>query len=114
MTTGTWNLTVAGINLTCIDPASGGTASTFYENVANTYTVECEAQSGVSGTSAYPTSIAIASGSLPADGNPTFATSTSSSPACTHHLGIGRHRGVHPRVRHGRDADRGRTTAPTP
>ncbi len=28
-------------------------------------------------------SINIATGSLPADGNPTFATSTSSSPACT-------------------------------
>ena len=59
-------------------------ASTFYENAADSYTVECEAQSGVSGTSAYPSSIAIASGSLPADGNPTFATSTSSTPACTH------------------------------
>ena len=32
---------------------------------------------------AYPSSINIASGALPADGNPTFATSTSSSPACT-------------------------------
>ncbi len=49
----------------------------------SSYTVECEAQSGVSGTSAYPSSIQIATGSLPSDGNPTFATSTSSSPACT-------------------------------
>ncbi len=32
---------------------------------------------------AYPSSIAIASGSLPVDGNPNFATSTSRSPACT-------------------------------
>ena len=69
---------------TCIDPASGGTATTFYENTANSYTVECEAQSGVSGTSAYPSSIAINTGSLPADGNPTFATSTSSSPGLHH------------------------------
>ncbi len=82
--TGTWNLTVAAITPTCIDPATGGTASTFYENVANSYTVECEAQSGVSGTAAYPNSIAINTGSLPADGNPTLATSTSSTPACTH------------------------------
>ncbi len=84
VTTGTWNLTVAGINPTCIDPATGGTSSTFYENAADSYTVECEAQSGVSGTAAYPSAIAIASGSLPVDGNPTFATSTSSTPACTH------------------------------
>jgi uncharacterized repeat protein (TIGR01451 family) len=84
VTSGTWTLTVAGITPTCIDPASGGTATTFYENVADSYTVECEAESGVSGTSAYPSSIAINTGSLPADGNPTFATSTSSSPACTH------------------------------
>ncbi len=83
VTTGTWTLTVAGINPTCIDPASGGTATTFYEGTASSYTVECEAQSGVSGTSAYPSSIQSATGSLPSDGNPTFATSTSSSPACT-------------------------------
>ena len=83
VTTGTLTLTVAGINPTCIDPAAGGTATSFYENSANSYTVECEAQSGVSGTTAYPTQIAVATGSLPADGNPTFATSTSSSPACT-------------------------------
>ncbi len=84
VTTGTWTLTVAGINPTCIDPASGGTSSTFYENVANSYTVECEAQSGVSGTAAYPNSINFNTGALPADGNPTLATSTSSTPACTH------------------------------
>jgi hypothetical protein len=83
VTTGTWTLTVAAITPTCIDPASAGTAVNFYENVGDSYTVECEAQSGVSGTSAYPTSIAISTGSLPGDGNPTFATSTSSSPACT-------------------------------
>ncbi|MGB7051076.1 MAG: hypothetical protein WBG41_05860 [Acidimicrobiales bacterium] len=83
VTTGNWTLTVAGINPTCTAPASGGTAATFYEGSANSYTVECYAESGVSGTTAYPSSIAIASGSLPADGNPTFATSTSSSPACT-------------------------------
>ena len=83
VTSGTWTLTVAGINPTCIDPATGGTAATFYEGTPGSYTVECEAQSGVSGTTAYPSSIQIATGSLPSDGNPTFATSTSSSPACT-------------------------------
>ncbi len=82
--TGTWTLTVAAINPTCIAPASGGSATTFYEGAANSYTVQCEAQSGVSGVAAYPTSINFATGSLPADGNPTLATSTSSSPACTH------------------------------
>jgi uncharacterized repeat protein (TIGR01451 family) len=84
VTTGTWTLTVAAITPTCIAPASGGTATTFYEGTANNYTVQCEAQSGVSGTAAYPTSINLASGALPADGNPTLATTTSSSPACTH------------------------------
>jgi hypothetical protein len=83
VTSGTWTLSVAGINPTCIDPAAGGSATSFYENTASSYTVECEAQSGVSGTTAYPSSITINTGSLPADGNPTFATSTSSSPACT-------------------------------
>ena len=60
--TGTWTLTVAAINPTCIDPASGGSSTTFYEGAANSYTVECEAQSGISGVAAYPTSINIASG----------------------------------------------------
>jgi chitinase len=83
VTSGTLTVTVAAITPTCIDPATAGTATTFYEGSAGSYTVECEAQSGVSGTTAYPSSIAINSGSLPADGNPTFATSTSSSPACT-------------------------------
>ena len=82
-TSGPLNITVNAPTVTCIDPASGGTASTFYENAANSYTVECEEASGISGVSAYPSSIAIASGALPGDGNPTFATSTSSSPACT-------------------------------
>ena len=82
-TSGTLTVTVSPVTISCIDPASGGTATTFYENSANSYTVECEAQSGISGTTAYPSSINIATGALPADGNPTFATSTSSSPACT-------------------------------
>ncbi len=84
VTTGTWNLTVAGINPTCIDPATAGSASTFYEGTSNSYTVECEAQSGVSGTAAYPSQIQIATGALPGDSGQTFATSTASSPACTH------------------------------
>ena len=82
-TSGPLNITVNAPTVTCIDPASGGTAATFYENAANSYTVECEEVTGISGVSAYPSSIAIATGSLPGDGNPTFATSTSSSPACT-------------------------------
>ena len=82
-TSGSLNITVSATAVSCIDPASGGTATSFYEGSASSYTVECEAQSGVSGVTAYPSSINIASGSLPADGNPTFATSTSSSPACT-------------------------------
>ncbi len=76
-------MTVGAPTVTCIDPASGGTATSFHEGVTSAYTVECEEQSGISGVTAYPSAIAIASGSLPADGNPTFATSTSSSPACT-------------------------------
>jgi uncharacterized repeat protein (TIGR01451 family) len=84
VSTGNWTLTVgAAPTVTCIDPASGGTSSTWYENTANSYTVECEAQSGVSGTTAYPKSLAIATGALPPDASQTFATSTSSTPACT-------------------------------
>ena len=82
-TSGTLSVTINAPTVTCIDPASGGTASTFYEGSSNSYTVECEEQSGLSSITAYPSAIHIASGSLPADGNPTFATSTSSSPACT-------------------------------
>jgi uncharacterized repeat protein (TIGR01451 family) len=82
-TSGALNITVNAPTVSCIDPASGGSASTFFEHAANSYTVECEEASGISGVSAYPSSIAIASGALPADGNPTFATTTSSNPACT-------------------------------
>jgi hypothetical protein len=66
----------------CIDPATAGSSVNFFEGSANSYTVECETQSGVSGTSAFPASLAIASGALPGDANQAFATSTSSSPAC--------------------------------
>jgi len=83
ITSGTLSVTINAPTVTCIDPASGGTSTTFYEGSASSYTVECEEQSGDSGVSAYPSAINIATGSLPADGNPTFATSTSSSPACT-------------------------------
>ena len=48
----------------------------------NTYTVQCENETHVSGQAQYPSSITIASGGLPADANQTFATTTSSSPAC--------------------------------
>ena len=53
-TSGPLNITVNAPTVTCIDPASGGTATTFYENTANTYTVECEAQSGISGRDGLP------------------------------------------------------------
>ena len=80
---GTLTITVAATTQTCIDPASGGTATTFYENNSNSYNVECEIETHVSGQTQYPSSIAITSGALPADANQTFATSTSSTPACT-------------------------------
>ena len=83
ITSGTLSVTVNAPTVTCIDPAAAGSATTFFENSTNSYTVECEEQSGISSVSAYPSSIAIATGSVPADGNPAFATSTSSSPACT-------------------------------
>ena len=96
ITSGTLSVTVNAPTVTCIDPASGGSSTTFYMGSANTYTVECEEQSGISGVTAYPSSIVINSGSLPADGNPTFATSTSSSPGLHHRdLGLRRHRAIH-------------------
>ena len=67
----------------CIAPASGGTAQKFDEGYTNTYTVECENETHVSGRPCIPSSIAITSGTGPADAPVTFATSTSSSPACT-------------------------------
>ncbi|HUA94057.1 MAG TPA: hypothetical protein VMB82_00850, partial [Acidimicrobiales bacterium] len=51
----------------CSAPASGGTSDTFIEGTANSYTVTCYTETGVSGTSDYPASITIASGALPAD-----------------------------------------------
>ncbi|MFZ0667615.1 MAG: hypothetical protein WAM97_17835 [Acidimicrobiales bacterium] len=83
ITSGTLSVTINAPTVTCIDPASAGSSTTFFEGSANSYTVECEEQSGLSSITAYPSSIAINTGSLPADGNPAFATSTSSSPACT-------------------------------
>ena len=80
---GTLTVTVAATTQTCIDPASGGTSTTFYTGSPDSYTVECEIESHVSGQSQYPSSIAITSGALPADANQAFATSTASSPACT-------------------------------
>ena len=82
-TSGSLNITVNAATVTCIDPASGGTAATWHEGVTSSYTVECEEVSGISGVTAYPSSMAVATDTLPGDGNPTFATSTSSSPACT-------------------------------
>ena len=80
---GTDTITVSNTTQACIAPASGGTSTTWAPGYATTYTVQCENETHVSGQALYPSSIAIASGGLPADANQTFATSTSSSPACT-------------------------------
>ncbi len=83
VTSGTDTITVSNTTQTCISPASGGTATTMAPGYANTYTVQCENETHISGQALYPSSISIASGGLPADANQTFATTTSSSPACT-------------------------------
>ena len=57
----------AAVTYTCTTPASGGTAATYYTGVANTGSVVCYGISGVTGTSAYPGSITVNTGSLPAD-----------------------------------------------
>ena len=80
---GTDTITVSNTTQACIAPASGGTAQKFDEGYTNTYTVQCENETHVSGQALYPSSIAITSGSGPADAPVTFATSTTSSPACT-------------------------------
>ncbi len=82
-TSGTLSVTVNAPTVTCIDPASGGTAATWHEGVTSSYTVECEEQSGLSSITAYPSALAVATDTLPSDSTPTFATTTSSSPACT-------------------------------
>jgi hypothetical protein len=83
-TSGTLTVTVkAATSSSCIDPATAGSATSFIEGANDTYTVECEAQSGISGTSAYPASLAVASGALPGDAGQTFSTSKASTPACT-------------------------------
>ena len=46
-------------------PRLGGTAQKFVEGYANTYMVECENETHVSGQAQYPSSIAITSGSGP-------------------------------------------------
>ena len=71
---------VSGV--TCIDPASGGTSTTFHAGATSYYLVECEEETGISGTSAYPT-ISVNTSTLPADGNPTLATGSSCSTTTT-------------------------------
>ena len=46
-------------------PASGGSSTTFFDGVANSYSVVCYGTSGVSGTTAYPASVTLNSGTLP-------------------------------------------------
>ena len=62
------------------DPASGGTSVTWYDGWRSPNIV-CYGVSGVSGTTAYPGSITLNTGTLPSGA--TQATSTTSSPACT-------------------------------
>jgi uncharacterized repeat protein (TIGR01451 family) len=73
---GNLNVNVAADTVTCIDPAAGGTSTTFYEGGSDSYTAECEDQSGISGVTAYPHSVSINSGSLPSDANQTFGGSS--------------------------------------
>ena len=87
VTSGTLTVTVSAPTVTCIDPASGGTAATFIEGTAAEYTVECESVSGISGVTAYPQSINISTGSFPADASQAFPTTytTGTAPgSCTH------------------------------
>ena len=92
-TSGPLNITVNAATVTCIDPASGGTAATWHEGVTSSYTVECEEVSGISGVTAYPSSIAVASDTLPGRRH-----ADSSSALYHRHLRLRHHRGLHPRV----------------
>ena len=70
------NLTVndAPVTQACLDPAAAGSTTTMYiGGGTQSYTVECYGQSGISGETAYPTQISIASGAFPPDANPTLA-----------------------------------------
>ena len=67
---------------TCSAPAAAGTATTFTNGTAGSYTVTCYSQGFVTASAGnYPASITLASGTLPADAKE--ATSLSSTPACT-------------------------------
>jgi Putative Ig domain len=71
-TSGTLTLTVSGPVTTCSAPAPGGSATTFTVGTASNYSVTCY-QTGLT-SAAYPASITVASGALPADA--TFPTTT--------------------------------------
>ena len=64
-TSGTLTLTDAAKTAACSAPASGGTSTTFNNGTASSYSVACYGSGSL--TADYPTSITIASGSLPAD-----------------------------------------------
>ena len=68
----------AATTTTCTAPATGGTSQTFVVGAANTYSVACYGQSGVTNTTAYPSAINVTAGALPADAS--FPTTT---PGCT-------------------------------
>ena len=73
---GLLTINVAAYTPACLDPASAS-AATFAEGAKASYNVECYAESGISGVTAYPTSISIsgASTQLPVDANATIGTS---------------------------------------
>ena len=75
-TSGTLTVTISPPAVTCIDPASGGTAATWHEGVTSSYTVECEQQSDVSGVTAYPSSVVVATDTIPSDANATLGACT--------------------------------------
>ena len=67
--------------VTCIDPAGASTTTvttTWANGEASNYNVECEEETGISGTSAYPT-INIASGAANLPANATFGGAATSS-----------------------------------
>src|SRR5580698_64846 len=72
--------------LTCLDPtgaATTTTTTTFVDGQADSYNsaagVECYEETGITGTSAYPASIAISSGTLPTGANFAGANQTTCS-----------------------------------
>ena len=114
ITSGTLSVTINAPTVTCIDPASGGTSSTFYEGSSNSYTVECEETSGLSSEHRVPELDPHRQRLVAGRWQPDLRHLHLQQPGLHHrHLRIGHHRGVHPRVRTRRHADRRPTAAAT-